>query len=249
MKRFLIALQFLTILPVRITSEIAKEDFGKSLRYFPLVGMLLGLALSGAALLSYVLPIPVVTVLIVILSLLLTGGLHLDGFADTCDGFYGRRSREKILEIMRDSRVGVMGVAGVFCLLSLKGVLIASLPQNGLGKVLILMTLFARWSQVLVCCTSPYARAEGKARYFVEYAGVKELLAGGFFTVAVFLLLMRLWGLVLFVLSLLPVVLFLGYVRHKLGGVTGDVIGAASEIAEVTVLLFGLLSLGVWYGM
>ena len=249
MKRFLVALQFLTIVPVRIPSEIAKEDFGRSLLYFPLAGMFIGLALSGTTFLSTFLPNPVVAVLIVILSIVLTGGIHLDGFADTCDGFYGHRSKEQILEIMRDSRVGVMGAAGVFCLLALKCTLIATIPHHVLWKLLIMMTVFARWSQVLVCCTSNYAREEGKARYFVEYAGKKELLAGGIFAVVLFLFLMKLPGLVLFVLSLLPLVLFISYAKRKLDGVTGDVIGAASEIAEVAVLFFGLISLGVWYGV
>ena len=243
MKRLLVALQFLTILPIRITSEIAEEDFGKSLRYFPLVGMLIGLALSGVASLSSLLPNPVVAVLILIMSIVLTGGIHLDGFADTCDGFYGPRSKERILEIMRDSRVGVMGVTGVFCLLALKCTLIASIPHNVLWKVLIMMTVFARWSQVLVCCTSNYAREEGKAKYFVEYAGKKELLVGSIFAVVLFLFLMKLKGLVLLVVSLLPLLLFMNCVKRKIGGVTGDTVGATSEIAEVAVLFFGLIYL------
>lgn len=243
MKRFLVALQFLTVLPIKITSEIAEEDFGKSLRYFPLVGMLIGLALSGVASLSSLLPNPVVAVLILIMSIVLTGGIHLDGFADTCDGFYGPRSKERILEIMRDSRVGVMGVTGVFCLLALKCTLIASIPHNVLWKLLIMMTVFARWSQVLVCCTSNYAREEGKAKYFVEYAGKKELLVGSIFAVVLFLFLMKLKGLVLLVVSLLPLLLFMNYVKRKIGGVTGDTVGATSEIAEVAVLFFGLIYL------
>jgi len=243
-KRFLVALQFLTILPVRIPSEIAKEDFGRSLLYFPLVGMFIGLALSGTTFLSTFLPNPVVAVLIVILSIVLTGGIHLDGFADTCDGFYGHRSKEQILEIMRDSRVGVMGAAGVFCLLALKGTLIATIPHHVLWKLLIMMAVFARWSQVLVCCTSNYAREEGKARYFVEYAGKKELLLGGIFTVAVSLSLIKLKGPILLLVSLLPVLLFINYMKRRIGGVTGDTIGAASEIAELAVLFLGSIYLG-----
>ncbi len=244
MKRFLIALQFLTVLPIKIKSEIAKEDFGKSLLYFPAVGMLIGLVLSGAALLFGFLPNPVAGVLILITSIVITGGIHLDGFADTCDGFYGPGPKEKILEIMQDSRVGTMGVVGVVCLLLLKFTLIVSIPQNVLWKLLIMMTVFARWSQILACCTSDYAREEGKAKYFVEYAGKIELMVGTIFTVVLFLLLMRFKGLILLVLSLLSILLFINYVKKKLGGMTGDTIGAISEIAEVAVLLFGLVYLG-----
>jgi adenosylcobinamide-GDP ribazoletransferase len=242
-KRFLVALQFLTIWPVRIRSELTPEDLGGSLRYFPLVGLFLGLALAGAALLLSFLPHPVMAVVILILSIVLTGGMHLDGFADTCDGFGGLRPKEKVLEIMRDSRVGVMGVTGVFCLLALKGVLVASVPPKILWKLLILMTVVSRWSQVLVCCTSSYARAEGKAKHFVEYAGRNDLLAASIFAAAVILFLAS-WRapLVLF-LSLLPLLLFLTYVKRRIGGVTGDIIGAASEITEVAILFFGLIYL------
>ncbi len=244
MKRFLIALQFLTVLPIKIKSEIAKEDFGRSLLYFPVVGMLIGLVLSGTALLSCFWPISVVGMLILIISIVITGGIHLDGFADTCDGFYCPRPKEKILEIMRDSRVGTMGVVGVVCLLLLKFTLIVSIPQNVLWKLLIMMTVFARWSQILACCTSDYAREGGKAKFFVEYAGKTELLVGSIFTMILFLLLMKLEGVILLVLSFLSILLFINYVKKKLGGMTGDTIGAISEIAEVAVLFFGLVYLG-----
>jgi adenosylcobinamide-GDP ribazoletransferase len=242
-KRFLVALQFLTILPVRIRSEITPEDLGGSLRYFPLVGLLLGLALAGAALLLGYLPHPVVAVLVLILSIALTGGIHLDGLADTCDGFGGLRPKEKVLEIMRDSRLGVMGVTGVLCLLALKGVLVASVAPDNLWRLLILMMVFSRWSQVLVCCTSSYARAEGKAKHFVEYASPKDLLAATIFAAVVILFLARWRTLLVLLLSLLVLLLFLMYVKRRIGGVTGDIIGAASEITEVAILFFGLIYL------
>lgn len=244
MKRFLIALQFLTVLPIKIKSEIAEEDFGRSLLYFPVVGTLIGLVLSGVTLLLGFLPNPVVCMLILIISIVITGGIHLDGLADTCDGFYGPRPKEKILAIMRDSRAGVMGVIGIFCLLSLKFTLIVSTPKNVLWKLLILMTAFARWSQILACYTSNYAREEGKAKYFVEYDSKKELLVGGIFTVVLFLLLLKSEGVILLVLSLVPILLFINYIKRKIGGMTGDTIGAISEIAEVAVLFFGLFDLG-----
>jgi adenosylcobinamide-GDP ribazoletransferase len=234
--RFLIALQFLTILPVKISSELKDEDFGRSLAYFPLIGLLIGLLLSGTALLLDFLPNLVKGVLILIASIVITGGIHLEGFADTCDGFYGSKPKEKILEIMHDSHIGVMGVVGVASLLLLKLSLIVNIPQHILWKSLILMATFARWSQVLACCTSGYARKEGKAKYFIEYDSKKECLIGCIFTAAAFFLLARLIGVLLLILSLLPVLLFIGYVRKKIGGMTGDTIGAVSEFSEVVIL-------------
>lgn len=237
MKGFLVALQFLTVLPVTLKREIREEDFGKSLLYFPIIGVLIGLVLSVTAFTFGFLSHLIAGVVVIIVSAIITGGIHLDGFADTCDGFYGDRPKEKILEIMRDSRIGVMGVTGIVSLLLLKFVLIVSIPPEILWQSLIMMTAFARWSQVLACYRSGYAREEGKARHFIEYAGGKELLAGSFFTAALFLSLMGLEGAIVLIAPLLPTFLFICYAKRKIGGMTGDTIGATSEIAEIAVLL------------
>ncbi len=241
MKQFLIALQFLTILPIKIRLEIKAKDFGKSLVYFPVAGILIGSLLALILLVFNFLPHLVTAALVLVGSIIITGGIHLDGFADTCDGFYGSKPKEKILEIMRDSRIGVMGVIGIVGLLLLKFSLIVSIPQNILWKALILMAVFARWCQVWACYTSKYARKEGKAEYFIEYAGKKEFLAGGLFTIVLFLLLMKTKGIILLALSILPIFLFINYIKRRIGGMTGDTIGATSEIAEIAVLLFALI--------
>lgn len=240
MKQFLIALQFLTILPIKIKSEIKEKDFGNSLLYFPVIGILIGLVLCIPVLLLSVLPNIVVGVIILIMSIVITGGIHLDGFADTCDGFYGSKPKEKILEIMRDSRVGTMGVVGVVCLLLLKFTLIVSIPREMLWKVLIMMAVFARWSQVLACYMSEYARKEGKAKYFIEHAGKKDFFVGILLTSGSFFLLIQIKGIILFFISMFPILLFINCIKRKIGGMTGDTIGSVSEIAEVLILLFCL---------
>ncbi|MFH1519543.1 MAG: adenosylcobinamide-GDP ribazoletransferase [Candidatus Omnitrophota bacterium] len=261
MRQFLIALQFLTILPIKISaqgaclparqgsayggkSKISEEDFGKSLLYFPVVGALIGLVLTLALFLLEFLPTLVIGAFILILSIVITGGIHLDGFADTCDGFYGHRPKERILEIMRDSKIGAMGMIGIVSLLLLKFSLIVSIPQGILWKVLIVMVAFGRWSQALACYISEYARKEGKAKCFVEYASGDEFRIGTFFTLALFFVLLGLKGVVLFIFSLVPVLVFINYVSKKIGGMTGDTIGAASEISEIIILFFGLFYLG-----
>ncbi|OGW75192.1 MAG: cobalamin 5'-phosphate synthase, partial [Omnitrophica bacterium RBG_13_46_9] len=198
MKSFLLALQFLTILPVGASfphgksgqggiPAIKNEDFGRSLLYFPLVGCLIGSFLALVAAFFSFLPNPVMATLVLIASIFITGGIHIDGFSDTCDGFYGRNPKEKILEVMRDSRAGAMGVIGIASVLLLKFALFTAMPKAVFWKSLIMMSVFARWSQVLACFSSKYARGEGKARYFIEYAGKKEFILGGLFTIAVFL--------------------------------------------------------------
>lgn len=244
MKRFLIALQFLTILPIKIKSEIKEENFGRSLVYFPIVGILIGLLLAVTAHILVFLPRMVLGAFILLISIIVTGGIHLDGFADTCDGFYGSKPKEKILEIMRDSRIGVMGVIGIVCLLLLKFTLIVNIPKNILWKSLIMMATFARWSQVLACYTSKYAREEGKAKYFIEYADRRGIIIGGMLTFVLFLLLAKLKGVMLFILAFAAIFLFINYVKKKIGGMTGDTIGATSEVAEVAVFFFTMIFLG-----
>ena len=245
MIHFLIALQFLTIFPVKIKKEIKNEDFGKSLIYFPLTGLIIGSVLSLTFLVFNFLPVQVTGALILLISIIITGGIHLDGFADTCDGFYGSNPKEKTLQIMRDSRIGVMGVIGVVCLLLLKFTFIVNIPQNILWKALIMMSVYARWSQVLSCYISRYARQEGKAKNFIEYAGKKEILLASIPTFGLFLLLIQIKGAILFFVSILPILLFINYIKRKIGGMTGDTIGAVNEVAEVSILLFCLFLLKI----
>jgi len=241
MKHFLLALQFLTVLPVKLKVSITRKDLGKSLLYFPVIGLLIGLILAATAILTGFLPQAVVVSLVIAVSIIITGGIHLDGFADTCDAFYGNRQKARILEIMRDSRIGVMGVAGIVSLLLIKFSVMANMAQYALFSVLIMMAVYGRWAQVMACYIADYAREEGKAEYFVKYARPREFIAATLITAGVFLLLAGLKGIFLFIFALLPVFLFINHSKRKIGGVTGDTIGATSEIAEVTILLLSLI--------
>ncbi|UCB57231.1 MAG: adenosylcobinamide-GDP ribazoletransferase [Candidatus Omnitrophota bacterium] len=240
MKRFLIALQFLTILPVKISSKLENKDFGGSLVYFPLIGAVIGLVLTLVFLAFNFLPTLVMAALVLIASIVITGGVHLDGLADTCDGFYGFTSKERTLEIMRDSRTGVMGTIAVVSLLLFKFTLLASINKNIFPQALIMMAVFGRYAQVLACYASHYVREQGKAKYFIEYASGKGFFIALIFTAVISLLLMGLKGIVIFALSLIPVYLFIHYIKKRIGGMTGDTVGATSEIAE-SIILFLIL--------
>ena len=241
MKRLLLALQFLTIFPVRIKAGIDEKDFGASLVYFPFVGLLIGLFLAGCVFIFSFLPGLVRAALILIASIIISGGIHLDGFADVCDGFYGNKPKEIILEIMRDSHAGAIAVIGLSALLLLKFSLLVSIPGELLYKLLIFMAVFSRYCQVVSSSFSDYARSDGKAKYFVEYAGIREFLIATVFTLALLLFLLKIKGIILFCLCLFSILLFISWIKRKIGGMTGDTIGAVSEIAEVLVLLFGLV--------
>lgn len=244
MKPFLIALQFLTIFPIKIKTEIKPEDFGKSLLFFPLVGLIIGLVMFYAAFAFNLLPALMQGSLLILLEIILTGGLHIDGFADTCDGFYGFRSREKALEIMRDSHSGVMAIIGVACLLLLKFSLFVSMPITVLCKTLIAMCVFSRWAQVLACYKTAYPRQDGKAKPFIEHVRFKDVFSAGVFVFILFISLLRLKGIIIFVLAFALILAFKQYVQKRIGGMTGDTIGATNEIAEAGVLFFSLIFCG-----
>jgi len=236
-RRFIIALQFLTILPVSVKSAPEKKDFGASILYFPLAGLLIGVFLALVALfLSFLSPI-VRSTLLILASTAITGGIHLDGFADTCDGFYAGAGKEKILEIMRDSRIGTIAVIWVAILLLLKFSILAALPDGLLIKALVLSALFSRWAQGFACAGGVYARREGKAKYFIEYCSAADVLIGGVFSLCLFILLAGVTGVVIFFSAAGAVSLLLFYINKKIGGTTGDTIGAVSEIAEVIILI------------
>jgi len=244
MKRFLVALQFLTIVPVRIKAAPDEKDFGASLAYFPLVGMCIGLALSVLLYACGFLPHAVAGAVVLVASIIMTGAVHLDGLADTCDGLFSGASKERMLEIMRDSRIGTMGVAGVVSVLLLKYAIFMSIPNEVLWKALVAASVFGRWSQSLACFMSDYAREEGKAKYFLAHAGLKEVLIGFAVTAGLLILLEGIKGIMLFSISAIPVIAFIYFIRARIGGMTGDTIGATNEIAETAALLSSLLLLG-----
>lgn len=237
MNSFLAALRFLTILPIPGQRGHAPADLSRSLWSFPLVGLLLG-GMTGAIFwaIGPFLPRPILALLAVTVLLAWSGGLHLDGVADCADGFFSSRPRERMLEIMRDSRIGAMGVIGLVLVLALKMAALFSLPQEQFWRVLLLMPLAGRVGILLMLALLPYARPEGGLAT-VFFAGSRRLaVLPGLLILAVTAWLtagvIGLTGALAALLLLLPFCLFC-YAR--IGGATGDTLGAACEITETLV--------------
>lgn len=239
MKHFIQAISFLTILPVGHPSLSGEKELPRAMAFFPLVGLMIGLILAfGYYLLSLFLPRTLVLWLTLGLLALLTRGLHLDGFADTMDGLGSGGPREKILEVMRDSRIGAFGVIGLMLLIVAKYLALDQIANPSIPFTLILMAVMGRNAMVLVCYRSPYARSEGGlAKPFVENLRAREVLISSALTFGIAFLLMGVQGIAI---SLGIGLFSLGY-RHffikKLSGVTGDILGAANELAEFLCLL------------
>ncbi len=239
MKPFFLMIQFMTRLPIPITIPCEAEDFAKGPPWFPMVGWLIGGILAGAALLLNPLGEPWMTaILLVILETLITGGLHLDGLADSFDGLYSNRDRERILEIMKDSRIGSNGVLALLGQLGLKTVVLASIPSGVLPMAVLVMPAVARLNMTTASFLSHPARPQGMGNLFIGQ--VKPLGL----TMAVCILFIPLgfmgmvqnlaiWG------TLLIGFLFVRHAEKILGGITGDILGALCEISGlVFVLLF-----------
>ena len=172
MHSFLIGLQFLTRIRLVRQTEWTAEDFGRSTRFFPLVGLVLGICYALFAwLLLYAVGMRALTAaLLLVLPLLLTGGLHADGFMDTADGVFSGRDRERKLEIMKDSRVGAFGVVSFVMLMFVQYALISDMHPLLLIPALFVMPVIGRFAMVLSVACFPYAREDGMGKTFADMA-------------------------------------------------------------------------------
>lgn len=239
MKNFLQALSFLTMLPVGRPSLSEGKELARSMAFFPLAGLIIGFILAlGYYLLSFLFSGALVLWLTIGLLALLTRGLHLDGFADTMDGLGSGGPREKILEVMRDSRIGAFGVIGLILLIGAKYLALDQIPSPSISYTLILMAVMGRNAMVLVCYRSPYARSEGGlAKPFTENLGGREMTLSLATAFGIALLVMGMKGVVVFLLIGLFSLVYRYFFIWKLRGVTGDILGAANELAELLCLL------------
>ena len=239
MRNFFQALSFLTILPSGQISLSNERDLARSMAFFSLVGLLIGLLLAiGYYLLSFLFPKSLVLWLTLGLLALLTRGLHLDGFADTIDGLASGGPKEKILEVMRDSRIGAFGVIGLILLIGAKYLSLGQIPDQSIPYSLILMAVMGRNSMVLVCYRSAYARSgKGLAKPFVENLAVREMILCSVLAFGIGLLLMGKEGVLVFLGTCLFSFGYRLFFLKKLGGVTGDILGAANEKTELLCLL------------
>ena len=243
---FLAAVSFLTCLPVGRWFVFDKEAVARSARWFPMVGAMLGAIFAGVLLLLVrVLPPLVSAVIAVAVLARLTGAMHLDGLADTADGFGGGRTRDDVLRIMRDHSIGAYAGVALILVLALKVASISALAAaDTLVPALVLAPVLGRWSSVLLSATQPYARpgndAAGTAGAPTRLVGRVELIVATVIALAFAALLDPLRGLVSSASVALLTAAWAWRCRQKIGGVTGDTLGAVIEASECLVLLLFL---------
>jgi len=237
------AVRFLSILPTPGGARLFENDevtarlvVGSA--YFPLVGLLLACLLCLLVLLLMnLIPQLALAALLVVGLVILTGGLHLDGLMDTCDGFFGGSTRERKLEIMRDSRVGSFGVLGGACILLLKFALFASLSVHVLSLALLVVIPSARWAIVLALRVFPSARPTGLGSAFHKAVRTEQLVLASIVVLAIVLVIGHLIGLVVLVTVAITTLALGLWISRSIGGLPGDSYGAIAEVVEVVALL------------
>lgn len=239
LKRMVLMLQFFTRIPIKLNLSANTEDFGKGLVFAPFVGLIIGAILAGAAYgFSFIFPKTLVAAMVLALYIIITGGLHLDGLGDTFDGIFSNRSKERILEIMRDSRVGTNAVLAVVCVLLMNFVALTEINSTYFYRIILLMPVAGRIGSLIGAAISKYARTgEGLGKSFIEFCGKQELLWGLLIYIVISLLTFdyKMW-----IIMLLPPItayFFVKFFSSKIGGATGDILGAVCELNQCGFLL------------
>jgi adenosylcobinamide-GDP ribazoletransferase len=241
---FATAISFLTRLPAGRNSAFGGKDVARSARWFPLVGGLLGGISVGALwLLLRVFPPLVTAVLIVAIDAFLTGAMHFDGLADTADGFGGGRTRADVLRIMRDHAIGSYGGIALVLVIGLKIAAITTLANSRHAVAgLLLAPVLGRWSAVISSSTESYARppeddGPNSVGSPTRFVGRRELMTATVTAALLAAAVGRWFGAAALVLVAVATICWGWRCRRRIGGVTGDTLGAGIEISECLILL------------
>lgn len=241
MTSFLIALQFLTRIPVNLKQASTEQEIAKSLYFYPLVGLIIGVVLYSFNFMLYETNDMLRAAIILIIWVIITGALHLDGLADSADALVGGfGDKEKTLRIMKDPYCGPVGVVTLVMVLLLKFSVIYSLTIET-SSLLILATCLSRGSILLSFMTTPYARINGLGSAMAEHFSQKTSLYVLFFILSMSIIFFGWFGISVIFSIFVTLYLFNRILMKRIDGMTGDTLGAQIEILEPLIMLIGLL--------
>lgn len=254
MKDFLIGLQFLTRISIEMQTEWTEENFGRSVKYFPLIGAIVGI-ISAVSIGGFYFvtggKLPILTgALAFALPIILTGGIHCDGFIDSVDGLFSGREREKILEIMKDSRVGAFGAVSLILFAVLEISALVELIQISICAALTVIfsaPIISRLMMVITIGKFPYARPQGMGKAFAKYTTRQTIIFAFVTTILILTPLMFnvkifLTAIIALIISFATTIYVGNFAVKKIGGVTGDIYGAVSTLIELIVTIIFLLA-------
>ena len=236
---FLVALQFLTVCPPILRRLFSAQEMGRAVGWYPLVGLLLGGIVAGStSLLDRFFPQPLSAALTLALWVTLTGGLHIDGFLDACDGLLGGADPERRMEIMRDHRIGAFAfIGGALLFLTKFSALVALRDTGWQFAALLLAPVLGRWTMTLAVAAFPYARPVGLAREMKAHVTWRQVLLASVTALAAAWFLAYWHGLIALIVALLTLLGVVAFTLRRIPGLTGDIYGAICELTELAVLL------------
>lgn len=240
----LVAIQFLTRLPVPSARDLPPEALAESARFFPIVGAIVGLgAIAIDALVSPHGGRHVSVVLMLFYFVIVTGGLHEDGLADAADGFGGGWTKPQVLAIMRDSHIGSFGTLAIASSLLARFVFLATVPAESFYGVILAGHVLSRWTVLPLARWLPPARDEvGQGARIAQKMSATSLVVGTGCMVVLVGVARGLAAMPLIAVAAGAAVLTGAYYRHRIGGITGDCLGATCQVAELAVYFAGVVS-------
>jgi adenosylcobinamide-GDP ribazoletransferase len=245
LKGFLLQMQFLTRAPLPVHIEFNDRAFARGVVFAPLIGLCIGGISAGAYILVGLLENRTLAVLAgLVAEIAASGGLHLDGLADTCDGLFSNRDRDGMLAIMKDSRLGTNGAIALIILVLLKYVMLLSIPDAQFIACLLVMPALSRMAIAWIAGISAYAGKDKRsvACGLIKNTGAGEIAGATAASLIIGALIINSAVAPLAAAIILFSFLVMIYTRKKIGGITGDIIGAVVESSEI-VFLFGILVL------
>ncbi|MEE9395374.1 MAG: adenosylcobinamide-GDP ribazoletransferase [Methylococcales bacterium] len=234
---FLIALQFLTVIPVHLTNQPTEREIGRSILYYPLIGLLIGFLITGVNSALTQIPDLLRAALILLLWITITGFLHLDGLADSADAWVGGRgNRDRTLAIMKDPQCGPAGVVMLIAILLIKFSALAEFESTDHKIGLIFIPVMGRTVLLPLFLTTPYVRQKGLGTHLVTYVPHQAALIVILFVVLSHILILKTIAITLIIAVVFIFVILRQIMINRIGGTTGDTAGALVELTEATIL-------------
>ena len=245
-EQFIILIQFMTRIPIPLKISYSEKKFGKSIKFFPLVGLIIGLILYFAnfLIIVYLKNIfynkTIIAIFLIILEILIVGIIHIDGLADTFDGLFSYAKKEKMLEIMKDSRIGTNGAVVLILYFITKTVLISEIITTN-PKYLIIFPIIARLSTPVNAGLSNYARKSGMSNAIISENGIFEAIFSLALSIILVFYIIDIKGIITIFIAFIFIIIFMLNVRKKIDGITGDTMGASLELTSILVLFLGIV--------
>ena len=237
------AFQFLTRLPMP-SLQPREASLSRAAKFFPVVGLVIGLGAAGLHwVLNGLLSRPLIALCVLVYLVLVTGAIHEDGLADAADGFGGGWTKDKVLSIMRDSRIGVFGTIALTLSLLARYTLLSEIPAGRFSRYLIVAHVLCRWTALpLGVFLAPARKEEGLGAQVAQRISVVSLIFGSAVSLAVCYWLLRNHMWLPVATTAIVAILTAAYYRSQIGGVTGDCFGATNQLTEIAVYLCGVLA-------